>query len=638
MKIALVTSSFLPELAGAELVVHHLANEWSKQGHVVRVLNTVTNDVCHPEALYSVRRYSIARGATRYGYHSFPWLQYSVYSLARQIKKFEPDVISGHFALPVAFYLANLRPRRRWIITSHGSDITGSGPGSMRRQYNVDAYLGSCINEAFRAIAISSAAARDLQSLGVDPAKIVSIPNGVDTERFRRRSATDIRARFGLPPGSSYILTVARNNPVKNLEMGIRVFSRIAATYQYVYYLVIGKDVTRLKDKARDSGVEGRVVLQEELLGDDLVAAYQQATLYLSTSVREGCPLTILEAMASGLGQVATDVPGNEDLVDNEKTGFLVAKDDENRMAEAIRLLLDNGDMREAMRQANVEKSESYTWGEIGRRYLEVMEPSGVPRMRLPGKTSAAYLLRFDDICPAMNWKIWRQIEALLVVAKIKPLLAVVPNNLDPTLNVSDANPDFWDEVRRWQSMGWGIAMHGYQHVYTTRKAGIVGINRYSEFAGLPEHEQEQKIKAGLDIFNHNGISTNMWIAPAHSFDKTTISVLKKNNISIVNDGWFGVPGLDGNDMFWIPQQLWDFRKQRRGVWTVCYHFNAWDASDVEKLRRYIHSYRFSVTDVESVIHAYGDRRIDPVDSLYFKMRKLKYQTLKLAAQKASTD
>lgn len=78
MKIALVTNTFLPIIGGGEFVVHHLANHWIKRGHEVCVFNSLTNEVAHPEALYSVKRYKIMRGSTRFGYHRFPWLNVSV--------------------------------------------------------------------------------------------------------------------------------------------------------------------------------------------------------------------------------------------------------------------------------------------------------------------------------------------------------------------------------------------------------------------------------------------------------------------------------------------------------------------------------------------------------------------------------
>src|SRR5215471_9078010 len=99
---------------------------------------------------------------------------------------------------------------------------------------------------------------------------------------------------------------------------------------------------------------------------------------------------------------------------------------------------------------------------------------------------NATYLVRIDDVCPTMNWAVWPAIEAILVQNGVKPLLAVIPDNHDHLLNSCAAGKNFWNQVRSWRDRGWSIGLHGYQHRYVTRDSGIMGINRSSEFAGLP--------------------------------------------------------------------------------------------------------------------------------------------------------
>jgi hypothetical protein len=66
----------------------------------------------------------------------------------------------------------------------------------------------------------------------------------------------------------------------------------------------------------------------------------------------------------------------------------------------------------------------------------------------------ARYLVRFDDICPGMNWRVWGEIEKILVDGGVKPMLAVVPANDDPQLDVAPREPGFWERVRGWQARG----------------------------------------------------------------------------------------------------------------------------------------------------------------------------------------
>src|SRR5262245_35921357 len=114
-----------------------------------------------------------------------------------------------------------------------------------------------------------------------------------------------------------------------------------------------------------------------------------------------------------------------------------------------------------------------------------------------------------------MNWRTWQDVEKILVDANIKPLLAVVPSNLDPQLNVGASEARFWDIVRSWQAREWTIGLHGYQHLYVTRDHGLVGLNDRSEFAGLPIKAQAEKLKRAINIFEAEAVRPEVWIAPA---------------------------------------------------------------------------------------------------------------------------
>jgi len=221
---------------------------------------------------------------------------------------------------------------------------------------------------------------------------------------------------------------------------------------------------------------------------------------------------------------------------------------------------------------------------------------------------SARYLLRFDDICPIMNWQVWREIEAALLSHQIKPILAVVPDNRDPKLQVDAPRENFWEEVRRWQSLGWTIGLHGYQHLYVTQQAGIIGLNHRSEFAGLSALEQQEKLKNALAIFQREHVTPEVWIAPAHSFDEATIDALHKLGVRAISDGFFLYPHRDDLGMFWLPQQLWRFRKLPFGVWTLCLHHNHWTPQALARFRAMIEAHRRSFTSFEEMKNEYEHR------------------------------
>jgi hypothetical protein len=174
-----------------------------------------------------------------------------------------------------------------------------------------------------------------------------------------------------------------------------------------------------------------------------------------------------------------------------------------------------------------------------------------------------------------MNWAVWDRVEDLLVARNVRPIVAVVPDNCDLKLQVTEPLPNFWERVREWQRRGWAIGWHGYQHLYDSSDAGIIGINRRSEFAGVSRDVQEARLKAAYEVFLRNGVRPDLWVAPAHSFDLHTLELLRTFGIEVVSDGFFVRPVMSSG-FLWVPQQLWRFRNLPFGVWTVCYHVNAW--------------------------------------------------------------
>jgi predicted deacetylase len=207
-----------------------------------------------------------------------------------------------------------------------------------------------------------------------------------------------------------------------------------------------------------------------------------------------------------------------------------------------------------------------------------------------------------------MNWGLWAEIESVLVERRLKPILAVVPDNRDPALQVDSPAVEFWDRARAWQDRGWTIALHGFQHRYVSRNAGMVAVRKKSEFAGLPAEEQREKLRLGMEIFDREGIMSRVWIAPGNAFDATTVTLLPSFGIHVISAGYFQFPYVCPRGVTWVPQQLHYFRPAPRGVWTVCYHHNQWNASRVGKFREEIDEYGANIVSLEDVVDRNAQR------------------------------
>ena len=217
----------------------------------------------------------------------------------------------------------------------------------------------------------------------------------------------------------------------------------------------------------------------------------------------------------------------------------------------------------------------------------------------------AQYILRLDDACSTMDIHKWMYLETMLDSLGIKPLVAVVPDNKDLVLRVDEADPNFWDKIRRWQLKGWTIAMHGYQHVFhhIDRKKLLLPFYDQSEFAGLSYSEQAIKIHKSWRLFKEQGIEPTVWIAPGHCFDRVTLLALRnETSIKIVSDGLACDQFFD-DDFYWLPQQLWSLVEKRSGLWTVCLHPNNMSIAQIDELKLLLTSNTFmsqivSVSDV----------------------------------------
>ena len=126
-----------------------------------------------------------------------------------------------------------------------------------------------------------------------------------------------------------------------------------------------------------------------------------------------------------------------------------------------------------------------------------------------------------------MDWDVWARVEAALRERDLRPILAVVPDNQDANLQVRPPAKDFWERVRGWQSLGWTIGLHGYQHRYVSRRRGMVTARRKSEFAGLPAAAQRDKLRRATDIFRGHGIHARVRrdVAPAAAADAATLAL-----------------------------------------------------------------------------------------------------------------
>lgn len=185
-------------------------------------------------------------------------------------------------------------------------------------------------------IVVNSARVRDYvtRHYRADPRRITIVPNGVDTERFRPPAAP--------VPGAPVVVTAGRLVAQKNPLLFVRAAALLREAIPQARFVMIGDGPLRasIASAARAAGL-GEVL---ELVGErsDPERYYQGATLFWLTSNWEGLPNVVLEALASGLPAIVTDVGGAREIVSDGSEGFVVPAGDASAIVTtSVALLAD---------------------------------------------------------------------------------------------------------------------------------------------------------------------------------------------------------------------------------------------------------------------------------------------------------
>lgn len=152
------------------------------------------------------------------------------------------------------------------------------------------------------------------------------------------------RSELGWPADGPIILWVGRLDPVKGFEEMLAAF-RVVSSRSRASLVIVGDGPYRphVERLVREHGLAGRVVLMG--CRKDVSRLLRSADLFLMSSRTEGLPNALLEAMAAGLGIVATNVPGCRDLIVNGRTGLLAPSGSAQGIAERLLALLDDATM-----------------------------------------------------------------------------------------------------------------------------------------------------------------------------------------------------------------------------------------------------------------------------------------------------
>lgn len=210
-----------------------------------------------------------------------------------------------------------------------------------------------CLPRFEKVISVSRDLHESMPRYGVAADRAVLIENGIDAEQYRRTlPLAEAKARLGVPAGRHVVGTVGRLSPEKGFDLLIQAVDRILKQGKDMELLIVGAGDERasLQRLIETLGQQARI----RLLGyrEDTAALYQAMDVFVSSSLREGLPNVLLEAMALETPVLGTRIAGIPQLIEEGNNGVLVEPGSVDGLTRGLLTLLGSEELRLRLGQA----------------------------------------------------------------------------------------------------------------------------------------------------------------------------------------------------------------------------------------------------------------------------------------------
>ena len=195
------------------------------------------------------------------------------------------------------------------------------------------------------------------------------VPNVIDLERFARDSAK--RTTYTNAP---HIIVTRNLEPIYDIGTALRSLAIVKNTWPDVRMTIAGSgpEANALVALTQELGLTNNVTFTGRLDNEHIALVYQQADVFVNPSLVDNMPISILEALASSVPVVTTDVGGIPFLVEHDRTAMLVPPCDASAMALALLDLLSNRLKADRLANAGRDYVQRYTWRNVRERLLDI--------------------------------------------------------------------------------------------------------------------------------------------------------------------------------------------------------------------------------------------------------------------------
>lgn len=259
--------------------------------------------------------------------------------IGRLIKEHRIDVVHAHeYKTDILAWLLRRRHRRpAYMTTAHGW-VTKTRALKLYNRADLRVMRGFD-----RVVAVSGSTRERLIEAGVAPNKIELIHNAIDERVWSRDQVTStLREELGLKPGTPLVGTVTRLGTEKDLPTFLAMAKQVLQKVPDAHFVVVGDGPRRQEILDRAAELDLTQNVNFTLYRNDLPNIYAALDVHVITSLTEGLPNMLLEAMAMGLATVSTNVGGIPEVVTDGEDGYLCDPGDTDGIAERVtRLLTD---------------------------------------------------------------------------------------------------------------------------------------------------------------------------------------------------------------------------------------------------------------------------------------------------------
>lgn len=268
--------------------------------------------------------------------------------------------------------LAAIAARRPVVVADHATDraVQVSMGGAPRASW-IARHNRLLDRFTYATVACAASQRPVLIGEGVDPGKIVHIPNGIPIDAILRAAGGGpTRRELGIPDDAPLALQVGIFRPEKNQLGALAAFARVRERFEGAHLVFVGDGETRAEVERAAGGEDAVHFLG---LREDVPALLALADLALLPSLSDAMPMTVLEAMALGVPVLASDVGGVSGVLGAE-AGICVPPGDTGALAAAWARLLGDGELRAALGRAGAARVHGYDASLMARRYAALFD------------------------------------------------------------------------------------------------------------------------------------------------------------------------------------------------------------------------------------------------------------------------